>query len=107
MYTISLNLRLIYSVLPPTVANELRHGRPVGARKYECVTLLFSGIVGFSELTARNSDPSGVMKIVSMLNSLYTAFDVLTDSRKNPNIYKVTASFFLDESIAYPAIRYP
>lgn len=39
--------RLLYSVLPPTVANELRHGRPVAARRYEMVTLLFSGIVGF------------------------------------------------------------
>jgi guanylate cyclase soluble subunit beta len=81
--------RLLYSVLPPTVANELRHGRPVEARRYEMVTLLFSGIVGFTDLTARNTDPSGVMKIVRMLNSLYTAFDVLTDPKKNPNIYKV------------------
>ena len=29
------------------------------------------------------------MKIVRMLNVLYTTFDVLTDPRKNPNIYKV------------------
>lgn len=105
------NGRLLYSVLPPTVANELRHGRPVAARRYEMVTLLFSGIVGFrfneifsnhiptasfdaivlhySDLCARNSDSNGVMKIVRMLNVLYTTFDVLTDPRKNPNIYKV------------------
>ncbi|EFX89313.1 hypothetical protein DAPPUDRAFT_310298 [Daphnia pulex] len=80
---------LLYSVLPPSVANELRHGRPVAARRYEMVTLLFSGIVGFSDLCARNSDASGVMKVVRMLNVLYTTFDVLTDPRKNPNIYKV------------------
>lgn len=29
------------------------------------------------------------MKIVQMLNQLYTAFDVLTDPKKNPNVYKV------------------
>lgn len=29
------------------------------------------------------------MKIVNMLNELYTAFDVLTDPKKNPNAYKV------------------
>ncbi|KAI9557744.1 hypothetical protein GHT06_017573 [Daphnia sinensis] len=80
---------LLYSVLPPSVANELRHGRPVAARRYEMVTLLFSGIVGFSDLCARNSDSNGVMKVVRMLNVLYTTFDVLTDPRKNPNIYKV------------------
>jgi len=80
---------LLYSVLPATVANELRHGRPVEARKYEMVTLLFSGIVGFCDLCARNSSSNGVMKIVRMLNELYTTFDVLADSRSNPNIYKV------------------
>ena len=43
----------------------------------------------YSDLCARNSSSNGVMKIVRMLNELYTTFDVLTDSRKNPNIYKV------------------
>ena len=102
-------------MLPPSVANELRHGRPVAARRYEMVTLLFSGIVGFrylsnqkpnshnclrqfhlesiSDLCARNSDANGVMKIVRMLNVLYTTFDVLTDPKKNPNIYKVSIDF--------------
>lgn len=31
------------------------------------------------------------MKIVNMLNQLYIAYDVLTDPKKNPNVYKVTA----------------
>jgi hypothetical protein len=75
--------------LPPSVANELRHQRPVPAKKYECVTLLFSGIVGFSQYCAKNSDSKGAMKIVKLLNSIYTTFDVLTDPKKNPNVYKV------------------
>lgn len=81
--------RLLYSVLPISVANELRHERPVPAMRYESVTLLFSGIVGFSALCAANTDAIGVMKIVKMLNELYTYFDTLTDPKRNPNIYKV------------------
>ncbi|OAD61386.1 Guanylate cyclase soluble subunit beta-1 [Eufriesea mexicana] len=80
--------RLLYSVLPISVANELRHSRPVPAKKYDCVTLLFSGIVGFGAYCAAHTDSSGAMKIVNMLNQLYTAFDVLTDPKKNPNVYK-------------------
>nr|CAD7570520.1 unnamed protein product [Timema californicum] len=80
---------LLYSVLPISVANELRHQRPVPAKRYDCVTLLFSGIVGFSDYCAANTDSRGAMKIVRMLNQLYTAFDVLTDPKKNPNVYKV------------------
>ncbi|XP_017771303.1 PREDICTED: guanylate cyclase soluble subunit beta-1-like [Nicrophorus vespilloides] len=81
--------RLLYSVLPISVASELRHKRPVPAKRYDCVTLLFSGIVGFSTYCANNTDSNGVMKIVRMLNELYTAFDVLTDPKRNPNVYKV------------------
>lgn len=87
--SIDFSPRLLYSVLPPSVANELRHERPVPAKKYDCVTLLFSGIVGFSKYCAAHTDSSGAMKIVNMLNELYIAFDVLTDPMKNPNVYKV------------------
>lgn len=85
---------LLYSVLPISVANELRHQRPVPAKRYDCVTLLFSGIVGFSAICATRTDSVGVMKIVQMLNQLYTAFDVLTDPKRNPNIYKVKVFIF-------------
>ncbi|KAH9637519.1 hypothetical protein HF086_010930 [Spodoptera exigua] len=81
--------RLLYSVLPISVATELRHQRPVPARRYDTVTLLFSGIVGFANYCARHTDHKGAMKIVRMLNDLYTAFDVLTDPKRNPNVYKV------------------
>ncbi|KAI5738699.1 hypothetical protein M8J77_010074 [Diaphorina citri] len=81
--------RLLYSVLPASVANELRHKRPVPPKRFDCVTLLFSGIVGFSDYCATHTDSKGAMKIVTMLNQLYTTYDDLTDPKKNPNVYKV------------------
>ncbi|TDG52316.1 hypothetical protein AWZ03_001146 [Drosophila navojoa] len=81
--------RLLYSVLPKSVANELRHQRPVPPKRYDSVTLMFSGIVGFGQYCAANTDPEGAMKIVKMLNELYTVFDALTDSKRNLNVYKV------------------
>ncbi|XP_054746814.1 guanylate cyclase soluble subunit beta-1 isoform X2 [Anastrepha obliqua] len=81
--------RLLYSVLPKSVANELRHERPVPPKRYDSVTLMFSGIVGFGKYCAENTDAEGAMKIVKMLNELYTVFDALTDSKRNPNVYKV------------------
>ncbi|XP_016951307.1 guanylate cyclase soluble subunit beta-1 [Drosophila biarmipes] len=81
--------RLLYSVLPKSVANELRHQRPVAPKRYDSVTLMFSGIVGFGQYCAANTDPEGAMKIVKMLNELYTVFDALTDSKRNLNVYKV------------------
>lgn len=43
----------------------------------------------FAAYCAANADSNGAMKIVKMLNTLYTKFDDLTDPKLNPNIYKV------------------
>ncbi|KAF0037356.1 hypothetical protein F2P81_010230 [Scophthalmus maximus] len=81
--------RLLYSVLPPSVANELRHKRPVPAKRYDNLTVLFSGIVGFNAFCSKHASAEGAIKIVNLLNDVYTRFDILTDSRKNPYVYKV------------------
>ncbi|XP_078602354.1 guanylate cyclase soluble subunit beta-1-like [Branchiostoma floridae x Branchiostoma japonicum] len=81
--------RLLYSILPISVATELRHHRPVPARRFDNVTLLFSGIVGFNCFCKRNASATGAMKIVKLLNDIYTRFDDLTDPKKNPSVYKV------------------
>ncbi|PVD34602.1 hypothetical protein C0Q70_05878 [Pomacea canaliculata] len=81
--------RLMYSILPPSVANELRHRRQVPAMKFKMVTILFSGIVGFSQFCAKNSETHSAMKIVQLLNTVYTEFDKLLTPEKNANIYKV------------------
>lgn len=75
--------------MPPSVANELRHKRPVPAKRYDNVTILFSGIVGFNAFCSKHASAEGAIKIVNLLNDVYTRFDILTDSRKNPYVYKV------------------
>ena len=79
-----LNDNLVYSILPPTVANRLRMGEPVEAVKYSSVTILFSGVCDFNVFCANNTP----MKVVAMLNELYTRFDALADPRTY-NVYKV------------------
>lgn len=86
--------RLLYSVLPPSVANELRHKRPVPAKRYDNVTILFSGIVGFNAFCSKHASAEGAIKIVNLLNDVYTRFDILTDSRNNPYVYKVGSRDF-------------
>ena len=76
--------QLLYSILPPSVAQELRHKRPVQAEKFEMVTILFSGIVNFENI-CQSSEP---VEIVQLLNDIYTEFDILTDPQIN-DVYKV------------------
>lgn len=71
--------------------------------RYDSVTLLFSGIVGFAQYCAANTDAEGAMKIVKILNELYTIFDALCDTKRIPNIYKV--SLFLSHVRVEEAAR--
>jgi len=54
------------------------------AKKYELVTIMFSGIVDFTHYCNQSTEP---MEIVELLNETYTKFDNLAD--KNVEVFKV------------------
>ena len=63
---------LLCQMLPKEVAEQLKINRQVKAEQYDCVTIFFSDIVGFTEISARSSP----LEVVDMLNSLYRSVQV-------------------------------
>ena len=73
---------LLYQMVPRQVAEKLKTHKGVDAEYFKSVTILFSDICGFSQITL-TLEP---MNIVKLLNALYEAIDELLEAQ---NVYKV------------------
>ena len=73
---------MLYEIFPKHIADALKAGEKVQPESHELVTVIFSDIKGFTDIS-RESSP---LKVSNMLDRLYRAFDRIA---KKHGVFKV------------------
>ncbi|XP_052782255.1 uncharacterized protein LOC128218590 [Mya arenaria] len=73
---------LLYQMLPKQVAEQLKQNQEVTTEEFVHATIMFSDIVGFTQISSRSSP----LQIVEMLNMIYSCLDDRIDLY---DVYKV------------------
>ena len=83
--------KLLNNILPAAIAERLRDGEETIAEIHPEVTVFFSDIVGFTELSAK----IGPTETVRLLNDIFGEFDELADRHKIEKIKTIGDSYMV------------
>lgn len=73
---------LVYQFVPKSIASMLKEQQTIEPEAFECVTVFYSDIVGFTSLSSESTP----MQVIDVLSDLYLCFDEILEKH---DIYKV------------------
>lgn len=73
---------LVYQFVPKSIASLLKEGQSIEPEAFDCVTVFYSDIVGFTSLSSESTP----MEVIDILSDLYLCFDEILERH---DIYKV------------------
>jgi adenylate cyclase len=90
--------RLLLSILPQPVAEQLKRGQQDIAENFAEVTVLFADLVGFTPFAARNSPA----KVLRTLNIIFSAFDQLSEHYQLEKIKTIGDEYMVAGGLPLP-----
>ncbi len=90
--------KLLLNILPKPIADRLKKGEQTIADSFPEVTVLFSDLVGFTELST-TIEPC---KLVEKLNQIFLAFDKLTEKHQLEKIKTIGDAYMLVGGLPTP-----
>ncbi len=90
--------KLILSILPAKIAQQLKHSRGRIADNFDNVTILFADIVNFTALASRLKP----LALVDMLNDIFSAFDALAHERSLEKIKTIGDAYMVASGLPDP-----
>jgi class 3 adenylate cyclase len=93
---------LLFSLLPKAIAERMKNGESNIAENFSDATILFADLVGFTALSAHVSPD----EVVSLLNEIFSAFDVLVDKHGLEKIKTIGDGYMVAGGVPLPRSRH-
>jgi len=90
--------RLLLNILPHSVADRLKSGETMIADHFDCATVLFADLVGFTPLS-RTMPP---LALVQLLNDVFTRFDELAAALGLEKIKTIGDAYMVAAGVPLP-----
>ncbi len=94
--------RLLLNILPASVAVKLRENPDTIAERFENCTILFSDIVGFTELSRHMP----AVEVVGLLNEIFSAFDDLAEKYGLEKIKTIGDAYMVVGGLPEPHVEH-
>jgi class 3 adenylate cyclase len=94
--------RLLLSILPKTVAEQLKQNPSTIADSFAEATVLFADIVDFTHISAHRSP----IEMVNLLNQIFSAFDDLAEQHDLEKIKTIGDSYMVVGGIPVPSTNH-
>ncbi|GMR33408.1 hypothetical protein PMAYCL1PPCAC_03603, partial [Pristionchus mayeri] len=90
---------LLLELIPRSVFNDIRSGKPVEPRTFKHATILYSDIVGFTSLCSESTP----MEVVKLLSGIFQAFDSIISKHDTYKVETIGDAYMVASGVPEPS----